>query len=154
MDFKSLLLICFLISSIVTQPYEYCEDKAILKESGYDLADTYYADKTLAFTDFASCASLKPKAGDDYACCYLKIKFKNELLDEKYTHKGCYAVSTNTVLDEDKFDSLFESLEDHEFTNPDAANSEDNMIVYKSVSLDCSSKFIQLAGLALLFLLL
>ena len=154
MDFKSLLLIAFLISFIVAQPYEYWEDKAILKESGYDLADTYYTDKNIAFNDVASCASLKPKAGDDYVCCYLKIKFKNELLDEKFTHKGCCAISTDTFLDEDKFDALFETLEDHEFTNPDAGTSEDNLIIYKSVSLDCSSKFIQLAGLALLFLFL
>ena len=36
-------------------------------------------------------ATLKLDGG--YMCCYIKIKFKNEYIDEKFTHKGCYEIT-------------------------------------------------------------
>ena len=155
MKLKSLLFISLFISVTISAPFEYCEDKAIIRENSFELIHSLYADKTEAYNEVASCISLKPRKHDTHVCCYLKIKFENELADERFTHKGCYPVSVETLLSEDGIEDLIDALEEYSYRNPDVpVNEEDNQINYITVNLDCSSKFIQLTGLALFLFLL
>ena len=61
-----------------------CSDKYILENGKlkYDV----YEDHKEAFNGIASCVSLRSTI--DTACCYIKVKFKNEAADQKYTHRG------------------------------------------------------------------
>ena len=126
-----------------------CSDKAIL--SNYKLKYSDSADETRAFNGPASCATLSLDSG--VACCYIKLKFKNEKADETFTHKGCYEISGSDFMTEDyDFDeNIIKNIE----TNFDNAYANsDPKLVSKKISIDCSSKYLNLVGFALLFLLL
>ena len=125
-----------------------CSDKTIIG-SDYTI-DEKDSDVTKAYNGAASCVSLEPE-NDDGLCCYMKLKFKNDLLDEKFTHKGCVDLSIinlNNFADEEvEFDELKDQIEDN------ITSSNENIEV-KSIDIDCSAKFIYLAGMALLLFLL
>ena len=130
-----------------------CSDKELLDSDG-QLKYSLSSDVTKAFNEVASCISLEPDHRNTEICCYMKIKFENELLDEKFTHKGCHSVPTSYLLEdaeydiEDYIDTLMEKDYDY------ASDSEDvYQIVYKSIDIDCYSKFLTIGfGLLLLFL--
>ena len=84
-----------------------CSDKAILDSNRRLIHDTG-SDVKRVYNGPASCATLKLDNGG-YRCCYIKIKFKNEDLDEKFTHKGCYEITDSdsakyVMGDSDDFD--------------------------------------------------
>ena len=141
-----------LVSLSVSQ--DSCSDKFIL-DSNRVITGNTYSDVTKAYNGRASCATLKLDGG--YMCCYIKIKFKNEDLDEKFTHKGCYEITDSdsakyVMGDSDDFDFkdvIIGGLED----TFDKANQNLNL-TYKSISVDCNSKYLNLVGFALLFMLL
>ena len=144
--FLSLFAISFLTfcqSGIITD----CSGKAIINSDG-SLINDPTNDVTLAFNGPASCATLDPE--DDGFCCYIKIKFENDNLEEKFTHKGCYFLAQDTynnITQQDDFDILIEDLE-QKF---DKINQN---LTSKTISVDCSSKYLQLVEIALILLLL
>jgi len=138
----ALLTIPFCVSEIYS-----CNDKAIL--DNFVLTKSLDADHTEAYNKVSSCATLST-TNTGTACCYIKLKFKNELYDEKFTHKGCIEVSLeNYLLEDADFDKLIDDTE----ASINTHNGNRNITVDK-LSIDCSSKFIQLAGISLLLLLL
>ena len=119
-----------------------CSDKYILENGKlkYDI----YEDHKEAFNGIASCVSLRSKL--DTACCYLKVKFKNEAADKKYTHRGCvelYAVEWNDIK------SVINAFESN---ITEDGNGE--KITVKDVDIDCHSNLIKITGLILLAFLL
>ena len=129
-----------------------CSEKAILDSNRRLIHDTR-SDVKRVYNGPASCATLKLDNGG-YLCCYLKIKFKNEIYDEKFTHRGCYEItdadSAKYVMgdyDDFDFDTITDGIEE-------AFNRHNGNMTAKTVSLDCSSKYLHLAGFALLFMLL
>jgi hypothetical protein len=144
----------FLLVALLTIPFctsADCSTKSpFVGETGsekYKLK-IYDADHTWAYNKVASCATLTTKENE--MCCYLKIKFDNNQYDETFTQKGCYVVKTDNYLNEDfDFDELIDGIEG----NITAAN-KDYQVEADSVSIDCSSQFLQFVGLSLLLLLL
>ena len=119
-----------------------CSDKYILENGKlkYDI----YGDHKEAFNGIASCVSLRSTI--DTACCYIKVKFKNEAADKKYTHRGCvelYGEEWNGIKD---VISAFES------NITEDGNGE--KITVKDVDIDCHSNLIKITGLILLAFLL
>ena len=86
----ALLTIPFCVSEIYS-----CDDKAIL--DNYVLTESLDADHTKAYNKVSSCATLST-TNTNVVCCYIKLKFKNTLYDEKFTHKGCIEVSLADYL--------------------------------------------------------
>ena len=132
-----------------------CSDKGIIENSGTNrgkLKNSGISDITKAYNGPASCATLRLDGG--LLCCYIKFKFKNEEIDEKFTHKGCYEIpgeTTGVINDSEDFDfeeNIIDILET-KFNN-----KYQNKYSSKKISIDCSSKYLHLAGFALLFLLL
>ena len=117
-----------------------CSDKAILN-SRNRILNSSYGDLKRAFSHEASCMSLK--SGDNKICCYIKNKFKNEVSDEKYTHKGCIEVTAKQYSEIKGFISTLES----------SVNNQTN-ISKSHISIDCSSKYLKLFGLLLFTLIL
>ena len=131
-----------------------CSDKAIL--DGYKLIHSDSADKKLAFNEVSSCATLK--LNDGYKCCYIKLKFKNELVDEKFTHEGCYEINYGDVgkhiikgEKDFEFDDLIDDIKS-EFNF--AYQNSNPRLVSKKITIDCNSKYLYLSGFALLLFLL
>ena len=128
-----------------------CSYKAVLDSDG-NLLNSGISDVTKAYNGPASCATLRLDGG--LLCCYIKFKFKNEEIDEKFTHKGCYEIpgeTTGVINDSEDFDfeeNIIDILET-KFNN-----KYQNKYSSKKISIDCSSKYLHLAGFALLFLLL
>ena len=123
-----------------------CSEKTLFS-SGYKLSDTT-TDRTLAYNEAASCATLKPDStSQGMMCCYIKVKFKNTNLDEKFTQKGCMEIDITDAIINDGFDEFKDSVE------TGIGNVNPNIEV-KKLSIDCSSKFLHLAGIALIFFLL
>ena len=116
-----------------------CADKQIIDNDGGIIKSTY-ADYKFAYHGVPSCAALTSDAG----CCYIKVKFKNEVADEKYTHRGCIQV---TLDDWANIDETIQRLE----TNIPLHNPN---VTKVDVDIDCNSKFIKLTGLILLAFLL
>ena len=117
-----------------------CSNKTIL-DSRNRILSSSYGDLKRAFNHEASCMSLK--SGDNKICCYIKNKFKNEVSDEKYTHKGCIEVTATQYSDIKGFISYLES----------SVNNQTN-ISKSHISIDCSSKYLKLFGLLLFTLIL
>ena len=122
-----------------------CSTKTIL-ESNQIPTEYSYADRKVAYNEIASCASLRTAENDqidNHACCYLKVKFKNKDADKKFTHKGCIELSLDQM---GNIDNTIESLESS-ISTPENIEKVD-------VDIDCSSKYLKLAGLILLSFLL
>ena len=122
-----------------------CSEKTLFSSS-YKLSDKT-TDKTLAYNEAASCATLKPDSTTSgMMCCYIKVKFKNKDLDEKFTQKGCMEFDVTDAIINDKFDEFKDNVEGYIQDQSD--------VEVKKLSIDCSSKFLHLAGIALIFFLL
>ena len=130
---------------LYVSPYQlggYCKDKYILDEYSR-LTHDVYEDHKEAFNGIASCVSLRSTI--DTACCYLKVKFKNEAADKKYTHRGCVELYGGEWNDIKSVINAFES-------NITATSGE--QISIKDVDIDCHSNLIKITGLILLAFLL
>ena len=122
-----------------------CSEKTLFS-SNYKLSDIT-TDRTLAYNKAASCATLKPDGtSHGLTCCYIKVKFKNKDLDEKFTQKGCMEFDVTDAIINDKFDEFKDNVEGYIQDQSD--------VEVKKLSIDCSSKFLHLAGIALIFFLL
>ena len=122
-----------------------CSDKSLL--TGNALTNNA-TDWTRAYNDVASCTTLKTDS-NNILCCYMKIKFDNDLYDETYTQKGCIEVRVNETVDindDDRFDTF---LENKESQIGKASNVE-----IDSLDIDCGAKFINIFTLSLLLFLL
>ena len=157
MQAKFFLILCILLSVAICDRTQ-CSDKAILTKSGnnYTIANNdITGDKTLAFNGVASCASLE--TDENEVCCYIKVKFENEQLDEKFTHKGCISINQARLYDDadPDIDDMIEDLEEnHDYYLGKDSDGDDLLLKYKNVEIDCSSRFIEIAGFALLLFLL
>ena len=148
MKINSLVLLIALIAVPFCSAINVCSDKSIMDEDG--ILNNNQSDLNYAYNEVASCASLTTNS-DSAICCYIKLKFKNELLDETFTQKGCAELEISTLQDEDlDFDDFLEQIE----ADIEEVNGGENSIDVKSLSIDCSSKYFQLAGLVLLFFFL
>ena len=146
------LLILFPITLSDTTSHK-CIDKAIL-DSNYHLVNSVQTDLTIAYNGVGSCISLDPDDTENQICCYIKIKFENELLDEKFTHKGCHSVPTSYLLEDadPDIEDYIDGLEDKDYFYTSDTDEIYN-IDYKSISIDCNSKYLAIGfGLLLLFL--
>ena len=119
-----------------------CSDKYILENGKlkYDI----YGDHKEAFNGIASCVSLRSTI--DTACCYIKVKFKNEAADKKYTHRGC------VELYGEEWNGIKEVINAFESNITEDGNGE--KITVKDVDIDCHSNLIKITGLILLAFLL
>ncbi len=103
-----------------------------------------YADYRTAYHDVSSCASLRSQYNT--ACCYVKVKFKNSISKEKYTHRGCIEISSSQWADIKGVVNDFEN---------NITSSDVNVTLSKrKVSIDCHSNYIKFAGLFIFALLL
>ena len=143
-----------------------CKEKAILEETprskGLDFKIKEIAyDRTYAYNDVASCQSLYAEGDEAFGsmCCYIKLKFKNPILDEKFTQKGCFEFNLTRYATEsnDKFDFgdykewIKESIEAKDYQ---MEGTEKFKVEVKTLDIDCSSKYLHLVGLALILFLL
>ena len=144
MKINSLVLLIALIAVPFCSAINVCSDKSIMDEDG--ILNNNQSDLNYAYNEVASCASLTTNS-DSAICCYIKLKFKNEKLDETFTQKGCAEIGIISLQSEDPdFDDFLDLAE----TDIEEINGVD----VKSLSIDCSSKYLQLAGLVLLFFFL
>ena len=151
---KKLFLSIVVLSLVSLSLQLKCTDKAIFSEDVRIPPANSTKDITYAYNGPASCATLSPTEDKTYGmCCYIKVKFENTLNEEKYTHKGCYEVPIQYLSDNDSYDidDLIDQLKGFFKGN----NSyPDYQLEEKSFDIDCSSKYLQLFGLAFLILLL
>ena len=148
MKINSLVLLIALIAVPFCSAINFCSDKSIMDDNG--ILKNNQSDLNYAYNEAASCASLTTNS-ESAICCYIKLKFKNELLDETFTQKGCAEVEISTLQSEDPdFDDFLDQTE----ADIEEVNGGENSIDVKSLSIDCSSKYLQLAGLVLLFFFL
>ena len=141
-------IFALIASTLVTFIFSACGKKEIL-DSDYKLIYSSVKDYKLAYNDAASCATFST-GNDNTTCCYIKLKFENLMNEEKYTHTGCYELNITSLLDDASLDveAIIENLE----TAFNTANK--NSLESKDIDIDCGSKYIHLASLALLILLL
>ena len=144
-----LLFVLLCLPLCLTQEYDdilaqQCSQKSLL--NGNALIDNK-TDWDRAYNDVASCATLTTE-NSDYFCCYMKIKFKNEVFDEKFTQRGCIPVSYAYLFTDDK--DVFRSFLDDKESNISKASN----VTVKSLDIDCSAKFINIFTLSLLLFLL
>ena len=152
------LLLTLLVASIYADgDLGVCSTKALFNDyTNYELRYPN-SDVTKAYNGPASCVTLKPDQTGGTLCCYVKLKYKYETDDyeETFTQKGCMEIDDSVFKrdvseigddrDFDKFiDEVEEKIEEHYKPN----------IEVKKLSIDCSSKFLHLAGMMLLFFFL
>ena len=150
---KKLFLSIVVLSLVSFSLQLKCKDKTIFSEDVKIPPANSTKDITYAYNGPASCATLTPTDETYGICCYIKVKFENTLNEEKYTHKGCYEVPIQYLSDNDSYDidDLIDQLKGFFKGN----NSyPDYQLEEKSFDIDCSSKYLQLFGLAFLILLL
>ena len=142
MKTKTFIFFVFSIVFYLSYSFDYggdCSSKSIL-QNNYIKYESY-SDVKLAFSDSASCRSLK--SAHNFLCCFIKNKFKNELVGEKFTHRGCIEISYEEYQDIKGTISTLENL----------VNNENN-ITKADIDIDCSSKYIQVFGLLIFILFL
>ena len=153
---KKLFLSIVVLSLVSFSLQLSCADKKIFETTSDMIIPPKKSTKdiTYAYNGPASCATLTPTINTTHGvCCYIKVKFENTLNEEKYTHKGCYEVPIQYLSDNDSYDidDLIDQLKGYFKGN----NSyTDYQLEEKSFDIDCSSKYLQLFGLAFLILLL
>ncbi len=138
---KIFQIVFVLMLASITYEEMGCKVKQVIDDNNFELRESSYADYKYAYHGVSSCAAL---SSDDGTCCYMKVKFKNEVADEKYTHRGCIQVTFDQWKD---IDTYIQTLE----TNIAASNPN---VTKVDVHIDCNSKFIKLTGLILLAFLL
>ena len=145
-----IFIFALIASTLVSFTFSQCK-KQILDLDTYKLIYTNSTakDYKLAYNKAASCATYTP-TNENQACCYIKLKFENLLNEEKYTHTGCIPVNITNLLDDASpdIDDVIKTIEDS------FDNANKNSLESKEVEIDCGSKYIHLASLALLILLL
>ena len=150
---KKLFLSIVVLSLVSFSLQGECKDKRIFSENVKIPPENSIKDITYAYNGPASCATLTPTDETYGICCYIKVKFENTLNEEKYTHKGCYEVPIEYLSDNDNYDidDLIDQLKGYFKGNN---TYTDYQLEEKSFDIDCSSKYLQLFGLAFLILLL
>ena len=150
---KKLFLSIVVLSLVSFSLQLKCKDKTIFSEDVKIPPANSTKDITYAYNGPASCATLTPTDETYGICCYIKVKFENTLNEEKYTHKGCYEVPIQYLSDNDSYDidDLIDQLKGYFKGNN---TYTDYQLEEKSFDIDCSSKYLQLFGLAFLILLL
>ena len=150
---KKLFLSIVVLSLVSFSLQLTCADKSIFSENVKIPPANSIKDITKAYNGPASCATLTPTDETYGICCYIKVKFENTLNEEKYTHKGCYEVPIQYLSDNDSYDidDLIDQLKGYFKGNN---TYTDYQLEEKSFDIDCSSKYLQLFGLAFLILLL
>ena len=152
MQAKTLVLIMMAISTInassISEYGGWCDEKLIFDKNkeNYTLKHDTYQDYYAAYNKVPSCASLH--TDENYACCYMKVKFKNNAADKTYTHYGCVQIGEKDIKE---YGGDFKKLtKDFE-----SEIERSNTILKKvKVSVDCNSNIIKLTGLVLLAFLL
>ena len=152
---KKLFLSIVVLSLVSFSLQGECKDKRIFSEDVKIPPANSTKDITYAYNGPASCATLTPTDETYGICCYIKVKFENTLNEEKYTHKGCYEVPIEYLSDNDSYDidDLIDQLKGF-FKGNNTYNDAGYALEEKSFDIDCSSKYLQLFGLAFLILLL
>ena len=155
---KKLFLSIVVLSLVSFSLQLTCADKRIFETTSNMVIPPANSTKdiTKAYNGPASCATLAPSENTTYGmCCYIKVKFENTLNEEKYTHKGCYEVPIQYLSDNDSYDidDLIDQLKGF-FKGNNTYNDAGYALEEKSFDIDCSSKYLQLFGLAFLILLL
>ena len=153
---KKLFLSIVVLSLVSLSLQGSCALKSIFSENVKIPPENSTKDITKAYNGPASCATLTPTINTTHGmCCYIKVKFENTLNEEKYTHKGCYEVSIEYLSDNDNYDidDLIDELKGF-FKGNNTYNDAGYALEEKSFDIDCSSKYLQLFGLAFLILLL
>ena len=145
-----LLLLCFLSNKLCADSLYDCQSKSLFKASNSLVLEATDGDVIKAYNEVASCASLDTDEDnkDLYTCCYIKLKIKNEQLDEKFDQKGCIQMSANDYIMED-FD--FKDYVDDVKLFIELNNTN---ITVKKISIDCSSKYLQFVAISLILFLL
>ena len=139
------IVLGFLALIIYAYAYELgkdCSTKALLNENALSLSYSTYANIKLAYNGVASCESLNTDY--NHECCYMKIKFKNTVADEKFTHRGCIEITSEEYS---KIKAYRNNLEDLLIQNNYNISKVD-------IDIDCNSKIIKLTGLIFLAFLL
>ena len=67
-----------------------CSTKTLL--NGNYLYYSAYADTKIAYNGVSSYETLK--TAEYSACCYMKLKFKNNIGDKKFIHRGCIEITS------------------------------------------------------------
>ena len=146
MHYKTVIFFTYVFANILSatsyQLGSQCSSKYIL--NGDNLMYDSYADYRTTYHDVSSCASLRSTYNT--ACCYIKVKFKNSISKDKYTHRGCIEITSSEWEDSKNVVSAFEN----NITTTDANVT----LSKKKVSIDCNSNYIKLAGLFIFALLL
>ena len=155
---KKLFLSIVVLSLVSFSLQLTCADKKIFETTSDMVIPPKNSTKdiTYAYNGPASCATLTPTINTTHGvCCYIKVKFENTLNEEKYTHKGCYEVPIEFLSDNDNYDidDLIDQLKGY-FKGNNTYNDAGYALEEKSFDIDCSSKYLQLFGLAFLILLL
>ena len=142
-------IFALIASTLVSFTFSDCEKKIL--DDTYKLVYANYSakDYKLAYNKAASCATYT-LTNENQTCCYIKLKFENLLNEEKYTHTGCIPINITTLLDDANpdIDDVIDNIEGS------FDNANKNSLESKEVEIDCGSKYIHLASLALLILLL
>ena len=146
MKINSFVLLIAFIAAPFCSALNSCQEKKIINDDGTLISNQ--SDINYAYNEVASCASLQTEE-ENTICCYVKIKFKNEKMDETFTQKGCGEVGIDELQNDD-FGDLIDELE----TKIESQYGGEDNIDVKSLSVDCSSKYLNFAGLALLFFFL
>ena len=142
MNIKTFFLLAYVFAYVFSEYIlgNSCTSKYII--NGTKLIYDPYSDFNNAFNGPSSCASLRSTYNT--ACCYLKIKFKNKMANEKYTHTGCIEVTSSEW---ENVDNVVNRIKSN-------ITSSDSNLEAKKVSIDCNSSYIKLAGLFIFALLL
>ena len=100
-----------------------CKQKQVIKYIGRDLIKNidlytledetkFYTDVHKAYHHDSSCTTLEVSGErNNDICCYMKIKYKNLISGEKYTHYGCIE-QNSTLIQDDGIDGVIDSLEE------------------------------------------
>lgn len=129
-----------MLASITYEEIE-CEVKQVFYDN-YVLRESTYGDYKYAYHGVSSCAALT--SADNTGCCYIKVKFKNQVADEKYTHRGCIQLNMSEWSDINTYIAYLEKQ----------IGTYNQNLTKIDVDIDCNSKFIKLTGLILLAFLL
>ena len=166
MSANTFLIVVALLAVPFCTNLNQCKEKAILEETSgskgldFKIKEIAY-DRTYAYNDVASCQSLMSEGDEAFGstCCYIKLKFKNPILDEKFTQKGCFEFNLTRYATEsdDRFDfGDYKDLIEESIEAKDYYDSDGNkfQVEVKTLDIDCSSKYLHLVGLALILFLL
>ena len=158
-------IVSALLASFIISDYgEYCDSRKILEKIPTKKADgrlydnitlhemdLFYDDNKVVYNKHRSCETLRSRDADRPNCCYIKLKYKNEYSDKKYTHEGCIEMALERNGTELDVDDTIDYLEEYFTDNMTEAKKEVSDV---KINIDCGSKFLQIASIALIALLL